>query len=335
VVVNNVSGNKWFDFVYDNKIILSINPQGQNLGNVTVDVGNQGASNAVGSTVYLGRGIDITSTAPPTTNYKLRLFYLDAEMQAYAQNISNNTITPNSFNVAWRSGGGSGCNIANYSGGQAGVVPNTRLAEGEFGIADNGFYLQMTLNHFTVFAATSNNNPFPLPVKLLSFTGHAKDKTNVLEWRTATEQNNKGFAIERSHDGSSYEQISFVNGAGNTNTVQSYSFTDYLPSFGGAGGSCYYRLKQVDFDGKFDYSNVIAIANSKANEGISIYPNPSSGIFTVVGLDPQQTIQVSNALGQMVAAPIINQQLDLRNQPKGIYFLQITATQTVYKIVKE
>jgi hypothetical protein len=88
-----------------------------------------------------------------------------------------------------------------------------------------------------------------LPVNLIEFKVVQKSITAVLQWSTASEQNNKGFVVERSSNVTSWKQIDFVAGKNNCSAVNNYSAIDFTP----ANGTSYYRLKQVDIDGKTTY----------------------------------------------------------------------------------
>ncbi len=121
----------------------------------------------------------------------------------------------------------------------------------------------------------------PLAVEYLSFKGHNEGSVNILNWTTATENNNDYFIVERSIDGrlndetrheNNIEEIGRIKGAGNINPNTNYSFIDKNPY----AGINYYRLKQVDYNGKFTYSKAISINNKQINKStISIYPIPS------------------------------------------------------------
>ena len=91
---------------------------------------------------------------------------------------------------------------------------------------------------------------------MLYFSGKTVNKTNVLTWATATEQNNSGFEVERSTDGTSFIKIGLVHGAGNSTSQKEYSFTDSRVI---ANRTTYYRLKQIDLDNQFEYSNIISL----------------------------------------------------------------------------
>lgn len=112
------------------------------------------------------------------------------------------------------------------------------------------------------------------PVTLTSFNGIKESNVNRLFWTTSTEINNKGFELERSADGRTFSAIGFINSKaerGNSASTLSYSFTDEKP----LAGTNYYRLKQVDNDGKFSYSSVVVLKGEKAFNISAVYPNPA------------------------------------------------------------
>jgi Secretion system C-terminal sorting domain len=111
----------------------------------------------------------------------------------------------------------------------------------------------------------------PTPVKLLTF-GATKFNTDILvKWETAQELNNSHFIIERSSDGISFSSVGQVKGNENSNVIVAYNFLDVnAPTV-----NLYYRLKQVDVDGTFTYSDVVLVrAGKSSNSTISIFPNP-------------------------------------------------------------
>jgi len=114
-----------------------------------------------------------------------------------------------------------------------------------------------------------DNNLDRLPVELLSFEGAVKSSSILLTWITASEENNSYFAIERSHDGVHFTEIGSVEGMGTTNSENHYQFEDIFPFT----GRSYYRLKQVDFNGQYEYSSVISVVWDGSN-------------FTMISADP-------------------------------------------------
>ena len=112
-----------------------------------------------------------------------------------------------------------------------------------------------------------------LPVELSSFTSKTTKDGVELMWRTKTEVNNYGFDIERAQTNEQFEKIGFVEGNGNSNSPKEYSFTDVSANY----GTYSYRLKQIDNDGQFEYSNVIEVNAGEIPDEITLeqnYPNP-------------------------------------------------------------
>ena len=147
----------------------------------------------------------------------------------------------------------------------------------------------------------------PLPVELTSFTAKLLGKSILLNWQTATELNNYGFEIQRLKDSkiekfSNWETIGFVNGNGNSNSPKEYSFMDKNPD---ESGEIKYRLKQIDNDGQFEYSDVITI-NYSINkfEIYQNYPNPFNPSTTISwqsAIDGNVSIKIYDILGNEVA----------------------------------
>lgn len=148
---------------------------------------------------------------------------------------------------------------------------------------------------------TLGDKGLPLPVSLMSFSAKRQQQTTLLNWSTASEKNNDGFSIETSHNGVSFQTIGFVKSlAGNSQTVQNYSFVDRANR---PAGVQYYRLQQVDLDGKAGYSPVQTVVVQAGGLQMSAYPNPFHGTLTVdvslVAASPV-TIVMHDALGREV-----------------------------------
>jgi len=114
----------------------------------------------------------------------------------------------------------------------------------------------------------------PLPIELLYFRSELALQAVNLQWRTAAEIGNDYFTIERSKDGSNFETLGTIDGAGNSTWQIDYSFSDSKP----LSGTSYYRLKQTDYDGQYEYSEVIASNYGLATQyqNFKIYPNPTT-----------------------------------------------------------
>lgn len=125
-----------------------------------------------------------------------------------------------------------------------------------------------------------------LPVDLLHFGVSDIEDDVLVEWSCVTETNNDFFTIERSVDGKNYEVLAIVEGAGNSKVKTTYEFVDSNP----LEGMAYYRLKQTDFDGQFEYFSPEAISREKVNQPIAIQsvgPNPFQDVFRVSYSVPQ------------------------------------------------
>jgi len=125
----------------------------------------------------------------------------------------------------------------------------------------------------------SINAKIILPVELTNFQAQSKGADVLLEWQTASETNNLGFEIENSIDGETWNYLEFIRGAGNESIQQSYRYIDEDPE----NGTNYYRLKQNDFDGIFDYSKVVSVSFRDETKEIKVSPNPIKfGKLTVI-----------------------------------------------------
>ena len=166
-----------------------------------------------------------------------------------------------------------------------------------------------------------------LPVEWLDFFGKAERNHIELYWATASETNSESFILQRSNDGRLFEDINQLPAAGNSLSIQSYNYQDLQPN----NGWNYYRIKQVDYDGKFAFSKTIAIAYGE--DEFKIYPNQIiKGYPIQLHLPIQEenvSIQLFNSAGQVVFSDFIQaDQPELEwltpNLPSGIYILQLT-----------
>lgn len=117
----------------------------------------------------------------------------------------------------------------------------------------------------------------PLPIEMTSFIATKQEASAHLEWETSSELNNSGFAVQRSNDGSTWVKIGWVDGSGTTRDRQNYSFVDDAPN----DGNNYYRLEQIDFDGKTELSDIRNLVFGSGPKAITVFPNPTYGRFTL------------------------------------------------------
>ena len=168
-------------------------------------------------------------------------------------------------------------------------------------------YQIFIVDSITQFAAQGNgfyklNSDLFIPVELTSFTAEVSENEIILLWTTATELNNQGFEIERSIDNATFEKIGFVPGFGTTTESKSYTYK-ILEFY---SGTQYYRLKQIDFDGTYEFSDAIEVeGHSPAQYTLfQNYPNPfnpSTSIKFSIPVDSNIKLKLFNMLGQEVA----------------------------------
>ena len=157
-----------------------------------------------------------------------------------------------------------------------------------------------------------------LPVTLTVFYGINNSEGNLITWKTTSETNNSGFDIERSADAKTFEKIGFVDGNGDSRDNKTYNFTDQNPS-----STTYYRLKQIDYDGKFEYSRIISVKNDLS--GISIYPNPAGNQLFVKDLQKEESVTMRNSAGQTILHQTLlpKQPVNTTHISNGLYTITI------------
>ena len=159
-----------------------------------------------------------------------------------------------------------------------------------------------------------------LPLKLISFSGVANANTNFLKWQTADEVNTKQFDVERSSDGNSFSVIGTVlanNQGGNNN----YSFSDNSIS----SVNEFYRLKMIDLDGSFVFSNIIKLSSNSSGKQFLIYPNPAKDQLTLSGLQGKGSVEIVTIEGkilQEINVTAQTQTINTGNLAKGVYLIR-------------
>ncbi len=163
-----------------------------------------------------------------------------------------------------------------------------------------------------------------LPVTWGTFTAEKQGGTGLLKWTTLTEINANHFDIERSTDGNNYTVIGTVKATGNSNQVNNYTYTDAKPM----EGVNYYRLREVDNDGKYSYSEVKSLTFGAGDNMIKISPNPATDKvnITVPGNNKTLTISIVNTQGRKVKTFTMNSafmQVSIADLASGVYYVRI------------
>jgi hypothetical protein len=219
--------------------------------------------------------------------------------------ITNTICTPssNGIQVSINEITGAPCDSANYTNVYCANNGNTNdLIWGPVTLPPNTLYY-ITIDGYAGndcdFDITLLGSVVPLPVELSDFGATCQNGRVVVTWGTESEYNNDYFIVERSEDGISFETVEIIQGQGTTNSAHNYIVVDDEPR----NGVSYYRLSQVDFDGTLTYSEVVAANCDDIEEGISVYPNPSTGNSSVsVHLNETGTglMQVVDSRGKIV-----------------------------------
>jgi hypothetical protein len=211
-------------------------------------------------------------------------------------------------------------------------------------LAAGTYYIKVTdfsTSEFGDYSLSNSVTQGNLPVTFLNFDGKLVDNAAQLSWSTATEINNKGFEVQKSSDGQTFAAIGFVAGKGTSSLINNYNYNDIKI----LSGSNYYRLKQVDIDGNFNYSSTIRL--DFKNFDWAIFGNPvtsNSWIQLQVAKTSNITFQVYTIDGKLVKT--INKgtvsegtysvPLNLGNAPSGIYIVKLVSDNQIFskKVVK-
>lgn len=207
----------------------------------------------------------------------------------------------------------------------------TRQGSGGF---NNLPQFSIDIPSLTDITCGATTNCTTLPVELISFEGRLLNEKITLQWITATELNNSGFEIQKSKNGRDWGAIAFVEGVGTITDTNDYAYQDVNPF----SGINYYRLKQIDFDGAFEYSKVIAVEYNSSERSISVFPNPSSGLINLQIDNPsnqKMKIKILDSVGRIVwESKLVEGERNWKEaigiEGSGIYFVSAQIGDEVY-----
>lgn len=254
--------------------------------------------------------------------------------------------TTNLYNI-WNGGNYSTITLPSTSVSEI----QSRLTSGRYGLGlhaySGGAYWD---TYIELYGRSSIYAPFitvtytnPLPVKLTQFSGNCINHQIKLQWETASEKNNAYFVVEKSYDATHWTYVNRISGQGNSNTTQNYSIIDTDAS----NTMIYYRLTQVDFDGKEEVFSPIQVHNCNGIQlpNLTVFPNPVENSAQIEVTSP---IDVSNAQltildmnGKVIQSSLVTlsagtQQLPLstENWSSGVYQIHITSNEVAFKAIK-
>jgi hypothetical protein len=225
-----------------------------------------------------------------------------------------------------------------YDDGVSGFTTNNMVTLQNI---NNNVVATTGINTITIARLTAVEAGTVLPVKLISFTAKADGSRSLLEWATAMEQNCDRFDIERSKDGSRFAFLLSERSKGNSFERQDYQVYDNTPM----PGWNYYRLKQIDIDGRFVYSAIASVYfghNSK--NAISVFPNPVGeqlNLFIAGDHDTSMDCYLMDATGRIIRQQVLNVlkgnntfTIDVEGIASGNYFLKV-GTEFHAKVLKQ
>ncbi len=252
-------------------------------------------------------------------------------------NISINFGTHETYTISTPS---ANTRLANYNSSWEVFLPGTGNWQSDLNYGSE-YVMSRGMINFSVFALTDGSNP--LPVELCAFTAAVNNRQADLTWETCSEVNNKGFEVERrsfnnvNKSYNNWEKITFINGNGSTNEHHVYGYSDLKLST----GKYQYRLKQVDFNGNFEYHNLntpgdVVIGTPKAADLFQNYPNPSNPTSKVdfqIPFSAKVSLKVYDIAGKEVASLIdkdleggfYTAEFNGSNLASGVYFYRIIA----------
>jgi hypothetical protein len=185
--------------------------------------------------------------------------------------------------------------------------------------------------HNIYLAGTLYNGP--TPVELVSFNAKVRNNVVFLDWRTATEVNNYGFEVERSFDSKNWAKVGFVNGHGNSNSPKEYFFEDSKLS----NNSYQYRLRQVDNDGSFAFSNIVSVSLNQVPDNFALYQNypnpfnPTTSIKYTIAEESFVSIKVYSIIGSEIAT-LVNEKLSAGSYEINFDASSLSSGAYIYKI---
>lgn len=319
VPVSNVSANailddaSWkhgYSTANNNQIIASVKDNCLNLGTISPSVYVDANASLNGGGYTLRRHYVINVASDPVGTKRVRLYYTNADF-ADLQTFVPSLTSPSQLAIT-KYDGLNEDGVYDPTGGTLAFIPAAQITTGT---AFGQNYLEFNVAGFSEFWIHTGS--VALPLRFLSFTAQKCNKNSVcLDWKTANEQNVSRFEIERSEDGRIFKSVGTKTA--NNQAANSYSSTDDLLN----NTKVFYRIKQIDTDGKFSYSDVRTVLLS-AKISIGIYPNPAINTVNISGWNNIKQMKLYDMSGRILkewktSVPEIN----IGHLLKGTYILK-------------
>lgn len=259
----------------------------------------------------------IPSQNGSSASYDISLYYTDTEIDAWVDD--NSGVTANDFNIFKTS-----ATVAAATTTNTDIVEVTPTAYTDFDGTTGKIYTA-SFTGFSTFGGANVTTTGTVPVELVSFTGKGHKNSVVLDWLTASELNTSHFVVERATEAKGFTALETVATTAKNSEVATYQLVDNKPVI----GNNIYRLKIVDVDGQYVYSNTIVVKFEDNSIVSNIFPNPAKDVVFVNLRNTINTPQiiVRNYLGQVMNVAVNNNgrtiELATNNLASGTYFIEI------------
>lgn len=293
-----------FSFIVNasNEVILGVRSPSEELGVVNSTVYLSPNALVYNGEAYLNRHFLIASDSVINNSVDLRFPLLAAELSDLIDSANSTIEVDDDLSSIAELG------VTRYNGptedgiydpsDASSLVFLNQLANGsQFGVN----YFEVSTNSFSEFWPHASNSNRPLPIELKSFDVSSYRQSEVLiQWSTYSEVNNNYFTVEKTSDGRNWIEVGVLKGQGNSTAVNHYQLVDAEPFF----GKSFYRLKQTDFDGRFEFFEPKAIDLIQNGITLSVYPNPTDGRIyldlSLLGRSGQLKLQIHSTEGKLV-----------------------------------
>lgn len=313
VTINSSNNNKWMPILNSGgDVVAEIKANGNNLGNVTAStyINSNAVREDPSKRLYMDRTITIAVQNQPSSNVDVRLYIKTSEYLAL-KNATNSIGQPSGINSI--------NDVAVFKNAQSCAPALTQNAAKLTTTAspyEYGYVLSAAVNSFSTFYFASNSFTI-LPVTLVSFSA-AKEMNKVkLNWEVANQIDFGYFEAEHSSDATSFTMLQRITASAAQNKYQTF---DNSP----AAGKNYYRLKMVDLNGSYKYSQVLMVDFS-GKTPVTVYPNPAKNSLSIYGSSSFTGIEIIDMNGRMVKKlkPTANNQYDISELQNGIYYIKL------------
>ena len=332
ITINSTNNNVWVPITDTNSnIIAEIYANGNNLGTVTTSYYlNSGTVRETAShLLYLDRNITITPQTQPSTAVKIRLYITNAELIAL-ENAHNSVGTASQVTgvnslAIFKNSNVCSNSFINAATTNYAATPYTRTIS----TGANGYALQTSIPSFSTFYFAGSLST--LALNLLSFTGHINNNVAQLQWITENENDAKDFAVERSTDGNQFDSIGIVVANGGDGRFTYYYNDPTIQLL--TCPNVYYRLKIVNEDMQYKYSNVVKLPLTSVASSITVHPNPTVNT-TTVEINAAADDYAKWDLIDNTGAPVLHSSIQLKQGnntfdinmgqlPPGMYYLKV------------